>query len=81
MFTYQVICKPFKDNLVNMLCVLNEGILFVISIIQIIFIVNLDDVKTIDMTGWIMISMVMCMIIIDFLIIIVYSFYIRCNKR
>ena len=80
MFTYQVICKPFKNNLVNVLCVLNEGILFVISIIQIIFIVNLDDVQTIDMTGWVMISMVMCMIIIDFSIIIVYSFYVRCKK-
>ena len=80
MFTYQVICKPFKDNLVNILCVLNEGILFVISIIQIIFIVNLDDVKTIDMTGWIMIAMVMCMILIDFSIIIVYSLYAKCKK-
>ena len=48
--------------------------------IQMIFVIKNDDVETIDMTGWVMISMVLIMISINFMIILVYSIYVRCKK-
>ena len=80
MFTYQALCKPFKEDLVNLLCILNEGILFAISMIQMIFVIKTDNVETIDMTGWVMISMVLIMISINFILILVYSLNARFKK-
>lgn len=65
-FMFQALCKPFHDELINVLWSINEAILFSVSSIQMVFIVKMDDIRVIEMTGWVMISLVMGMIMINF---------------
>ena len=67
---YQSIAKPFKHEVINWLCTYNEFTLFVIALMQTIFITDIRQISVVVNTGWAMIALTVIMIFINFIVII-----------
>jgi cysteine-rich repeat protein len=84
-FFYQVLSKPFNHRVANFLCSVNEGCLTAIAVIQIIFITDINSISVVINTGWMMISLMVWMVLINFSVIFAYTIYIKvkkiCNKK
>jgi hypothetical protein len=80
MFAYQALGKPFKHEIVNWICTINEATLFAVASIQTIFITDLREVQVIVMTGWVMIGLTTCMILINFAVIVPFTIVHKCRQ-
>jgi cysteine-rich repeat protein len=79
-FFYQVLSKPFKHGIANFLCSVNEGCLTAIAVIQIIFITDINSISVVINTGWMMISLMVWMVLINFSVIFTYTIYVKVKK-
>ena len=70
---YQILAKPFKHEVINWLSIYNESTLFIIAMMQIIFITDMRQISAVTGTGWAMISLTIAMIFINFVVIIAYT--------
>ena len=77
---YQGLAKPFKHEVINWMCTYNEFTLFIISMMQTIFITDIRDVSVVTNTGWAMIAMTVTMIFINFAVVIVYTIKNKLKK-
>jgi hypothetical protein len=80
MFAYQALGKPFKHEIVNWICTINEATLFAVASIQTVFITDLREVQVIVMTGWAMIGLTTCMILINFAVIVPFTIVHKCRE-
>ena len=67
---YQSIAKPFKHAVINWLCIYNESTLFIIALMQTIFITDIIQVSVVVSTGWAMIALTVSMIFVNFVVVI-----------
>lgn len=65
-FAYQAYAKPFKHEVLNVLCSINEGMLGAIAMIQTIFITDVKIVTVVVWTGWVMVGLMGGMVILNF---------------
>ena len=69
---YQCLAKPFKSGVINWLCIYNESSLFIISLMQTIFITDIRQVSVVVNIGWAMIALTVSMIFINFIVVITH---------
>jgi len=74
---YQGLAKPFKHELINWICTYNECTLCAVAMIQTIFVTDIRQVNVVIYTGWLMITLVVAMIFINFIVVITYSIVIK----
>ena len=72
-----MLAKPFHIEVVNILCAINECTLGVISFIQTVFISDIKEAELVAYTGWLMISLVLVMTIVNFCIVFSYSINLK----
>lgn len=70
MFCFQAYGQPFHHKLINFLCLVNEGALGLISLIQTVFMTDIKEVSVVIWTGWVMISLMIVTICINFVVVI-----------
>ena len=66
---YQGLAKPFKHEVINWLCTYNESTLFVVAMMQTIFITDIRQVSVVIYTGWAMVALTVVMIFVNFAVI------------
>ena len=68
---------PFKSLIDNLLAIINEASVLVISLLQLIFTTDIKDQNTIDYTGWAMIGALSANVLINFAI----SFTVNIRRK
>lgn len=53
---FLILAKPFKEKVDNILIIINEIALFIISFLQLFFVTDIKDVNFINYVGWVMIA-------------------------
>ena len=77
---YQVNVQPFKDKANNVLSIINEMVLWAISLVMIVFTTDIKDRDTIDYSGWAMISLFIINVFINLIIVLIQSIKIKARK-
>ena len=77
---YVIYSRPYKHSVYNILITINEIALSLIAFIQVIFYTNNKTKNIILTTGWIMISLCIINILINFVVWIFYNIRSRIRK-
>ena len=77
---YVIYSRPYKHSVYNILITINEITLSLIAFIQVIFYTNNKTKNIILTTGWIMISLCIINILINFVVWIFYNIRSRIRK-